>query len=197
MTYFESKGNYKNIDNYKNKEIKNIISQLDNYSQNQDLDTFINEYKDSKCAYILGFNYVNKKKHGFDAKDDNNNFLEVKQSRFYNNSLKCTFNDTTIEKANSFTMDNVYLALSVCKNLSDISFIVYGKNKNLGKFLLERVKEQNNKGIRRSQSVSLTRLIKKYSFNIKPVTMNKDEIIYHFTSKYFFKEEEIIKLINT
>lgn len=63
-----------------------------------DNDTIINEARDAKVAQVLGYNNINTDKHGWDAKADTEEFLEVKQASIASHSIGATFNDTTIEK---------------------------------------------------------------------------------------------------
>ena len=45
-----------------------------------DNDTIINEARDAKVAQVLGYRNINTDKHGWDAKDDAEELLEVKQA---------------------------------------------------------------------------------------------------------------------
>lgn len=177
------KGNYNTIKYDKISNIKDILKQLNSYTQNEDLDTFLNEYKDSLCALALNFEKINKSKHGFDAQNRNEHYLEIKQASSSCKTLQCTFNDTTLEKAEMFKKEQVSLALAVSNYISDISFIIYGKNKEIGEYLEKRILKQFEKNIRRTQSISINNLLFKYNFRIKPVSMNRNEII-EFLNNY-------------
>ncbi len=61
-----------------------------------DNDTVINEARDAKVAQVLGYGNINTDKHGWDAKDDTEEFLEVKQSSASANHICATFNDTSL-----------------------------------------------------------------------------------------------------
>ncbi|MCQ2450522.1 MAG: hypothetical protein MJ080_00905 [Clostridia bacterium] len=144
-----------------------------------DTDTFINELRDSIAGYTLGFDLVNVDKHGFDCKLSTEKpcYLEVKSASFSAQSWQATFNDTTIEKAEAFKDKKVYLALAVWKNASDLLFICYGQNFEIGEFLEEKVKWfKLGKTVRSTQSIPLSNLIFNYGFKILAVNKTKEEV---------------------
>ena len=182
-----NKGNYESInDEYMNamapliEEIKKIQKKF----KIKDNDTLFNAYNDSTAGKILGFDSINTGKHGFDCKTSNGKeaFLESKVASWSASSIAATFNDTTIEKANAFKGDNVWLALSVCDGLSDLMFICYGQNKKIGEFLEKRIIDQTNKNTRRTQTISLSALIFDYGFKIVAVNRTKEEVYSMLTS---------------
>lgn len=144
-----------------------------------DTDTFINELRDSIAGYTLGFDLVNIEKHGFDCKISNKNvFLEVKSASFSSSSWGATFNDTTLEKAESFKDKKVYLALAIWKNASDLLFIIYGQNERIGDFLEEKVKWfKAGNTVRSTQTISASQLINDYGFNILAVNKSKEDVL--------------------
>ena len=144
-----------------------------------DTDTFINELRDSIAGYTLGFDLVNTEKHGFDCKNKNNNtYLEVKSASFSASSWGATFNDTTLEKAESFKDEKVFLALAIWKNASDLLFIIYGQNEKIGEFLEEKVKWfKDGHTVRSTQTILASQLIKDFGFKILAVNKTKAEVL--------------------
>lgn len=144
-----------------------------------DTDTFINELRDSIAGYTLGFDLVNVEKHGFDCrKTDENLFLEVKSASFSASSWAATFNNTTLEKAESFKDEKVYLALAIWKNASDLLFIIYGQNERIGEFLEEKVRWfKSGNTVRSTQTISASQLINDYGFKILAVNRSKEQVL--------------------
>ena len=128
----------------------------------------------------MGFNLINTEKHGFDCQLSENNkiYLEVKSASFSAKSWQATFNDTNLEKANTFKDKKLWLALSVWENARDLLFIVYGQNEKIGDFLTEKVNHflKDNNTVRSTQSISITDLIFKYGFKILCLK-SKNEIV--------------------
>ncbi|RUM55826.1 MAG: hypothetical protein DSY40_03325 [Nautilia sp.] len=160
-----------------------------------DTDTTINEIRDSIVANYLGFDLLNFDKHGFDAKNSKKNiFLEVKQCSIFSKRLGGTWNDTNEEKAKAFSDDRVYTAVGVWKGASDLQFIVFGQNKKLGEYLLERVKAVSNSSTRSTQSISIQKMIKEYGFDVI-VPPDKDEkFVYTLLINYHSSFENILQL---
>lgn len=99
-------------------EVLEDVAKVQEKFHKEDTDTFINnELRDSIAGYYLGYELVNVEKHGFDCKlsDSDDIFLEVKSASFSADTWGSTFNDTTLEKANCFKSDNVFLGLAVWK----------------------------------------------------------------------------------
>jgi hypothetical protein len=143
-----------------------------------DNDTVINEVRDAKVAQVLGYNNINIDKHGWDAKADTEEFLEVKQASISSHSIGATFNDTTIEKTEEISKGNVTIALAVWSSLKDLLFVVYGKNAAIGEYLKQKIiQSKANNAIRPgTQSITMKDLIVKFGFKVRPVNMNKEEI---------------------
>lgn len=144
----------------------------------------LNEYRDGLIGLYLDFELVNTLKHGFDCKKSVNEevYLEVKQASTSAKEWNATFNDTNEEKAYAFMDGKMFLALGIWQGISELQMIVYGQNKQIGEFLLERV--QNRKqGSRSTQSITFKNLIVKYGFKIKPV-VEKSEIEKLLLIKY-------------
>lgn len=154
-----------------------------------DNDTVINEARDAKVALVLGFGNVNTDKHGWDAKDDNDEFLEVKQASATANHICATFNDTTEEKAEELGSDNLTIALAVWSSLRSLQFVVYGSNPEIGPFLKNKIIIAKQKGHIRpgTQSISMNDLIFKFGFKIRPVEMDKEAIRAFLSNKSGFK----------
>jgi len=177
------KGNFLPMDNNFMIEGHEVLKQVqliqDKYEKG-DTDTFINELRDSIAGHVLGFDLVNVSKHGFDCRksSDEEVFLEVKSASYVADSWQATFNDTTIEKAKSFKDEKVYLALAVWKGASDLLFICYGQNEEIGNYLEKQVKwfKGGNTG-RSSQSIALSTLVFKYGFKILAVNRSKKDVL--------------------
>ena len=177
------KGDYRPINKdflLEGHEVLEEVTKVQEKWKKGDTDTFINELRDSMAGYYLGYQLVNVEKHGFDCKMNRYEdvFLEVKSASFAASSWGCTFNDTTIEKAICFQTDKVYLCLAVWKNASNLLFVVYGQNPEIGRFLEEKVKRFLNGqgGVRSTQTISMSQLIFDYGFDIICVNKTKEEV---------------------
>lgn len=176
-----SKGTFQRIDNNFMTEGHEVLQQVkiiqDKYDK-EDTDTFINELRDSIAGYTLGFDLVNVEKHGFDCKSSKNGrLLEVKSCSFDASSWQSTFNDTTLEKAQAFKNKRVHLAQAVWKGASDLIFIAYGQNEQIGEFLEEKVKWfKSGHTVRSTQSIGLSDLVFKYDFKLLSVSKTKSEL---------------------
>jgi hypothetical protein len=159
-----------------------------------DNDTIINEARDAKVAQVLGYNNINTDKHGWDAKADTEEFLEVKQASISSHSIGATFNDTTIEKTEEISKGNVTIALAVWSSLKDLLFVVYGKNAAIGEHLKQKIiQSKANNAIRPgTQSITMKDLIVKFGFKVRPVSMNKEEI----SETLFGKMKTLNKIID-
>jgi len=161
-------------------EVLKRVQEVQEKFHKEDTDTFINELRDSIAGYTLGFELVNVNKHGFDCKlsEKDECYLEVKSASFIANSWQATFNDTTLEKAEAFKDEKVYLALAVWKDASDLIFICYGQNPLIGEFLEEKIKWfKAGNTVRSTQSISLSTLVFKYGFKILAVNRTKAEVL--------------------
>ncbi len=183
MSTLFAKGNYKRINTnflVEGHEILEEVSSVQEKWNKGDTDTFINELRDSMAGHYLGYELVNTDKHGFDCKknEEENIFLEVKSASFVASTWGATFNDTTIEKAKCFQTDQVYLCLAVWKNASNLLFLVYGQNENIGKFLENKVEKflSGEGGVRSTQSISITQLVFDYGFDIVCVNKSKEQV---------------------
>ena len=190
MNTLFKKGTFKKIDNNFLIEGTDVLSQVTKVQEKykkEDTDTFINELRDSLAGYYLGYDYVNVDKHGFDCKRNevDNIFLEVKSASFIAKSWGATFNDTTFEKADCFKSPNVYLCLAIWKDASDLLFMVYGQNSQIGEFLHDKVDQFKNqhKMVRSTQSIGINKLVFTYGFDIITVNKTKDEIYTILTTK--------------
>ena len=104
-------------------------------------------------------------------------YLEVKTAGYDAKSWQATFNDTNFEKACLFKERNIELALSVWRAASELLFIVYGQNPNIGIFLEEKVKWfKGGNTVRSTQSITISDLVIKYGFNVYAVHKTPDEI---------------------
>lgn len=198
------KGTFMPIDNdfmIEGHEVLQKVQEVQEKFHKEDTDTFINELRDSIAGYTLGFELVNVEKHGFDCKmsKDNDYYLEVKSASFIANSWQATFNDTTLEKAEAFKDEKVFLALAVWKDASDLLFICYGQNEKIGDYLEQKVNWfKSGHSVRSTQSISLATLVFEYGFKILAVNKSKQEVIslLRLKNKAFNKisEDTIISL---
>lgn len=177
------KGNFKKIDTSfltEGHEVLEEVAKVQDKFHKEDTDTFINELRDSMVGHYLGYELVNIEKHGFDCKlnANDNIFLEVKSASFSADTWCSTFNDTTLEKANSFKSNDVFLGLAVWKNASNLLFVCYGQNSAIGEFLEERVSKflRGEGGVRSTQTLSLKQLVFDYGFDIICVNKSKEEV---------------------
>ncbi|MBO5827173.1 MAG: hypothetical protein J6R59_01670 [Paludibacteraceae bacterium] len=147
-----------------------------------DMDTLLNEFHDSYIGDKLGFSKVNVSKHGFDCCDDNGRFLESKVSSASASSYTATFNDTNLEKADSFKKDNVWLAYSIWADPATPICVAYGQHKGIGEFLEQKVRKfkSGKGGVRSTQSVSLTNLLFEYGFKLYALDYSKEEVVKFF-----------------
>lgn len=154
-----------------------------------DNDTVINEARDAKVAQVLGYDDINTDKHGWDAKNDSDKFLEVKQASATASHIGATFNDTTEEKAEELGSENITIALAVWSSLRSLQFVVYGSNPEIGPFLKNKIIAAKQKGHIRpgTQSISMNDLIFKFGFKIRPVEMSREDIKTFLSNKSGFK----------
>ena len=192
-----TKGNFKKINNNFMVEGHEVLQQVkavqEKYHKN-DTDTFINELRDSITGYTLGFDLVNVEKHGFDCKmSDKDVFLEVKSASFDARTWQATFNDTTYEKVEAFKTKKLFLALAIWKDASDLLFVAYGQNSNIGIFLEKKVRWfKAGNTVRSTQSISLQDLVFKYNFKLLSIDKSKKELLelLRLKNKVFSKLEE-------
>lgn len=167
MNIFE-KGNFKPLSNeFKQSGLVTLhqLSEFQNKFDIYDADTTINSIRDTIISSYLDFDLINTEKHGFDAKRSRTGeFLEVKQCSLLAKRWGGTWNDTNKEKAKAFSDKRLFTAIAVWRGASDLQFVVFGQNKKLGKYLLERVKNRKN-GSRSTQKVGIEKLIE-WSFSI-------------------------------
>lgn len=159
-----------------------------------DQDTLLNELHDSIVGHYLGFSMINIEKHGFDCKysEEHNIFLESKVASFNSSTWSATFNDTNLDKAEAFKSEKVWLALSVWKNASELMFICYGQNPQIGEFLSEKVNKflSGNAGVRSTQTIPMSKLVLTYGFKILSITDTPEEL-YRILS---LKNRSLIKI---
>jgi hypothetical protein len=177
------KGNFQKINNTFMVEGHSVLQEVQVVQEKfdkSDTDTFINELRDSIAGHALGFQLVNLDKHGFDCKisPDREIYLEVKSASFGAESWQATFNDTTLEKASAFKDEKLYLALAVWRNASDLLFICFGQNQNLGEYLESKVRHfKAGNTVRSTQSVGLSRLVFEFGFQIYAVNKTRNDLL--------------------
>lgn len=169
-------------------DVKSALGVLANAAKKYnklDMDTLLNEFHDSYIGDKLGFSKVNVNKHGFDCCDDNGHFLESKVSSASAKSYGATFNDTNLEKADSFKKDNVWLAYSIWADPATPICVAYGQHKGIGEFLEEKVRKfkSGNGGVRSTQTISLTNLLFEYGLKLYALDYTKEEVVKFFQEK--------------
>ena len=188
------KGNFEDIDTnfiFDGRAALGTLKSFQEKYKKPDIDTLLNELHDSIVGNYLGFSLINTEKHGLDCKysKEKDIYLESKVASIESQSITATFNDTTLEKADSFRDEKVWLALSVWNNALDLAFICYGQNEAIGDFLEEGVKKhKRGETVRSTQSISLHKLIFDYKFKILAIGMSKNEIYQMLTSIRGYKK---------
>lgn len=157
-----------------------VVSNIQKKYKKFDSDSFLTEIRDSIVSKYLGFNKVNINKFGWDSSNDNeDSFLEVKQSSAYSSQIDGVFNDTTIEKAEELSSGKVTIAIGVWGSLNDLMFIVHGNNPDIGLFIKNRIiKSLENGKSKRPGTVhiSIKKLITTYNFTVMPISSTKEEV---------------------
>ena len=193
-----TKGNYESIQASFRKKGLFALKELTSFQSEfniWDTDTTINEIRDSIVANYLGFDLLNFDKHGFDAKSSKKDiFLEVKQCSVFAKRLGGTWNDTTEDKAKAFMDERVYTAVGVWKGASDLQFMVFGQNKKLGEYLLERVKAVANSSTRSTQTISIQKMIKDYGFKVIVPPEKDKQFVYELLVNYQSSFKKFLKL---
>lgn len=138
-----------------------------------DNDTLFNVLRDSVVAKYLGFDEINIKKHGYDARNYNGDYLEIKESSVY--PPKAVFNDTSEEKARHLLNDKVVVALAYWSSVSELDYIVYGdkNNRSVGEYLIRTLNKQKG---RKTQLLSQYQLLNKHNFKVLAIK-DKDKVI--------------------
>lgn len=150
-----------------------------------DTDRILNEARDGKSGYLIGFNYVNKSKNGFDCKNEKGELLDVKSINFCSKEWCPIFNDTTESKALEFKSKNVYVQVPIFLNARDISFFMIGNNPEVGDFLLNAAINFKKSNSRRcSPKIEVTQLYSKYGFKIVAVDETKEQVVERLKNKY-------------
>lgn len=149
---------------------------------NRETGSLINLHHDAKTGEVLGFNASNTDRNGMDCKVFSLPvYLEVKSLQYSDkiSNISATFNDTTIEKARHLQDKKVFLACSVWKTASELSFIVFGQSAVFGRTIEEDVIKHivGEKTGRIKQTVCISKLIKEYKFKVIAVGQNKEKTI--------------------
>ena len=166
------------------KELQKLMGKIQRKYGKSDSDTFLNEFNDYEVGRHLGFPCINVNKNGWDNSDsDKKEFLEVKECNMSAKSWGGTFNDTSEEKALEFKNSNVKIAIALKSYIDTIEFIVYGRNPEIGNYLLQRIKERIA-GSRSTQTISISKFINTYGFKIKCINSDKDQVISMLKKKY-------------
>jgi len=197
------KGNFSQIDVdfiLEGSSVLQTLSAVQDKYKKHDTDVFLNELRDSIAGRYLGFDYVNSSKHGIDCKKaDKEVYLEVKSASFVADAWQATFNDTTLEKAEAFKDEKLFLVLAVWNNAADLYFLVYGQNEKLGEYLEEKVRHfKTGATVRSTQSLSISTLVLKFGFKVLCINKNKQEVLelLKLKNRAFYKidESQVIEL---
>ncbi|VEU76368.1 hypothetical protein [Mycoplasmopsis columboralis] len=144
-----------------------------------------NGAKNPIVAFYLNFYLVNEEKHGLYAKREfKEEYLEVKQVSYSSKSWSVTFNDTTLDKADAFKDKKTMLAVGIWNGMLELICIIYGQNPEIGYFLEQKVKEAHDFSRRSTQTISCSKLLKDYKFKIKPINVNKKDLIEILSMKF-------------
>ena len=190
-------GKFKRIDEKFMEEAFNAfgaIEAVQNKYGKTDNDTVINEARDAKVSSILGYDYINTDKHGWDSMNDVGKFLEVKQASASSHSIGATFNDTSIDKTEELATGDVEIALAVWSSMRNLLFIVHGVNPDIGPHMKQKIIAATERGNIRpgTVTISMKDLLVKYGFKVRPVSFTKDQ-----TSEFLFgKMKKLHKEIN-
>lgn len=142
------------------------LNEFQNKFEIYDTDTTINQIRDAIIANYLSFDLLNYDKHGFDAKNSESGcFLEIKQCSISSRRLGGTWNDTNLEKAAAFSDPRLFTVVAIWKGASELKFMVYGQDKNLGEYLKERIINRKINS-RSTQNIGISDLVMKYNFTI-------------------------------
>jgi hypothetical protein len=145
------------------------LQELHNFQEKfelYDTDTTINSIRDAIVANYLGYDLLNKEKHGFDAKNSKTGFfLEVKQCSISSSNWSGVWNDTSQEKALAFSDNRLFTSVCIWKGASDLQCLVYGQNEKLGIDLHDLVVNRKQ-GSLSTQSFTIQKLIKDYNFDV-------------------------------
>ena len=183
MNELFKKGNFQKINNkfmLEGKVALDELSKVQEKFKKSDIDNFLNELHDSIVGFYLGFKLVNVEKHGFDCKysEDKDVFLESKVASLSANTWNATFNDTNLDKCEAFRSNQVWIALSLWKNASELLCICYGQNPKIGEYLAGRVANfKNGNSVRSTQSISFQKLIRDYGFRVLTISTEPQELI--------------------
>lgn len=197
MNATKSHGTFENIQDGFLEDMSVPIAMIDEVLRKwgkTDIDTSINEYRDSVVSKKLGFPKVNVEKHGWDGASENvDNFIEVKQASISAKSIGATFNDTSIEKTEEISVGLVTIALAVWESINCLKFVVYGNNPKIGDLLKEKIeKSRKNNSIRPgTQTITMRSLIKDFGFKVKVCDATKEEV-----SDFLLNEKRLKRIID-
>jgi len=100
----------------------------------------------------------------------------------------------------SFSNDKLFTAVGVWKGASDLQFIVYGQHKDLGEYLLQRVRAVANTSTRSTQNIGIEKMIKEYNFKVIAPPEKTKEFVYKILIGYkrnivsYFEIDDILSI---
>ena len=118
----------------------------------------------------------------------------MKQCSIYSKRLGGTWNDTNEEKAKAFSDKRLFTAVGIWKGASNLQFMIFGQHKNLGKYLLERVRSVANSSTRSTQNISIQKMIKEYNFDVIVPPDKTKRFVYKLLINYHNSFENLLKL---
>lgn len=84
----------------------------------------------------------------------------------------------------AFSDNRLYTAVGVWKGAADLQFMVYGQHKDLGEYLLRRVRAVANTSTRSTQNISIEKMIKDYDFKVIISPDKTKEFVYKLLINY-------------
>src|SRR3990172_4231260 len=106
-----------------------------------------------------------------------------------------TSTDLMQEKAKAFSDKRLFTAVAIWKGASDLQFTVYGQHKELGNYLLDKVRNRKE-GSRSTQSLDIGKLIREYNFCVVCPPDKKKGFILQLIVNYQRNLAENVNLSN-
>ena len=165
-----------------------------------DQHTVLISYRDKEVCRMISYDNINDDKHGMDARDEKEHYIESKTCSFKPKNTSAVFNDMTIENAQHFKNKNVMICFTEWLSTVEPSFGVIGQNPSIGDFFIRCVENHKKKGTSRcSPHISFNEFVFKYNFKIVAFTISKSEVvrILKERSKRLYKnltEEDILSV---
>lgn len=117
------------------------------YGYSRSLSEYLDKIQNKSVGNELGINNVSGGKHGWDCLYSNGKhklYIEVKNVDMKAKEKLANFNDITIEKANSFSKDNICVAMALWESSSEPMCIIFGKTSGSFSDYLIKVTEEHD-----------------------------------------------------